>query len=142
MRDPIDQNLNEIDLTSCNSLESQLDAVLYMANKFELYDALEYLQKVLSENKGEYIPRSKITLYGSNLSCPCGCKTQTYIFLTSEEATLCCSGTRMKNVRMIELANCEPIGKERYVYNNFVLHLGFNEIDLEGDRILKFFNVK
>ena len=83
----------------------------------------------------------KKTLYGVNISCPCGCVSLTHIFDNKDEALSLLEELKRrgrKRIRVVELLGCEDITDGRFVYQDKIISLGFNKLNLEGDRILKF----
>jgi hypothetical protein len=83
----------------------------------------------------------KKTLYGVNISCPCGCVSLTHVFYSMDEAISLLEELKIrgrKRIRVVELLNCEDITDGRFIYHDKIITLGFNRFDLEGDKILKF----
>lgn len=87
----------------------------------------------------------KVTLYGVNTSCPCGCVNSTYVFLDREEAEILGKSITSKHstrsIRLVEFFDCEDLEDGRYIYEDEILRIGSNEKNVDGDRILKFFNL-
>lgn len=111
-----------------------------MKGFFNFYNSMVKLE-LKDNNPSEFcIKDNKITLYGANTSCQCGCRTETHIFLTLEEALKFSSVFNTK-VKVIEMDNCEDIGESRFIFDNLVVGLGCNKVDIDGNRVIRFFNV-
>lgn len=88
----------------------------------------------------------KVNLYGVNTSCPCGCVDSTFILTNREEAETLARGVVLpkstsRKVRLVEFFECEDLEDGRYIYDDEIIRVGENRKNLEGDRILKFFNL-
>jgi hypothetical protein len=127
---------------------TQLYDLLYLSTKKELYELSTYLQNRFGDDTGKYDRYERVTLYGSNVSCMCGCCKQTIVFSNPDSALECCEEFS-KNItskrtafKMIELHDCEDIKDNRYIYENTVISLGKNDLDINGDKVVKIFNIK
>ncbi len=88
----------------------------------------------------------KVNLYGVNTSCSCGCVDSTFILTSREEAEILAKGVVLperssRKIRLVEFFDCEDLEDGRYIYDDEIIRIGSNKKNLEGDRILKFFNL-
>jgi hypothetical protein len=85
----------------------------------------------------------KTHLYGVNLTCFCGCRTEVRVFRYLGDAVIF-GEALSKNIkaRLVEFKDCEDLKDGRFIWKHLVLSEGYIKADLEGDSILRFFNVR
>lgn len=95
------------------------DLDLYI-NTNSVKEVIESLKDLLS-----IYEEKTTTLYGVDYSCKCGCTDETYIF-TDRDKALDYAKDNNKRCKVIALLNCENLFDGRYIYEDTVIKLGYN----------------